>query len=85
MPVWFGGGAEATNVLAREMGATVNLWNANPERVAAVARSGPVSWAGPVPDDLFSTLDALRDAGATWAVLSPQIDLVHIAGWRRDG
>jgi alkanesulfonate monooxygenase SsuD/methylene tetrahydromethanopterin reductase-like flavin-dependent oxidoreductase (luciferase family) len=84
MPVWFGGGAQATNDLARELGVVVNLWDAEPERVAEMARSGPVSWAGPVPDDLFSTLDALRDAGASWAIFSPQVDLDQLAGWRRD-
>jgi alkanesulfonate monooxygenase SsuD/methylene tetrahydromethanopterin reductase-like flavin-dependent oxidoreductase (luciferase family) len=84
MPVWFGGGAAATNELARELGAVVNLWDGEASRVAELARTGEVSWAGPVPDDLFSTLDAVRDAGASWAVLSPQVDLDLLAGWRRD-
>ena len=85
MPVWFGGGAQATNDLARELGVVVNLWDADPARIASSARSGEVSWAGPVPEDLFNALDAVRDAGATWAVLSPQVDLDQLAGWRHGG
>ncbi|HEY5438033.1 MAG TPA: LLM class flavin-dependent oxidoreductase [Acidimicrobiales bacterium] len=82
MPVWFGAGSDATNTAAREVGATINLWDASPEKVADVAKSGPVSWAGPPPDDLFATLDALREAGATWAVLTPQADIAQLGIWR---
>jgi alkanesulfonate monooxygenase SsuD/methylene tetrahydromethanopterin reductase-like flavin-dependent oxidoreductase (luciferase family) len=82
MPVWFGAGSEATNDAAREVGATINLWDASPEKVADMATRGPVSWAGPAPDDLFARLDALRDAGATWAVLAPQSDIDQLRSWR---
>lgn len=82
MPVWLGGGGDATNQLARQLGAEINLWDASPERLSEVGRSGPVNWAGPVPEDLPSTLDALRDAGATWAVLSPQVEIAQLKEWR---
>lgn len=82
MPVWIGGGADATNDLARELGAEINLWDASPARLTEVGRTGGVNWAGPVPDDLFATLDAVRDAGASWAVLSPQVVIAQLQEWR---
>jgi hypothetical protein len=82
MPVWFGAGNDTTNGVARDVGAVLNLWDAPPERVAALCAGGPVSWAGPVPDDLANSLDALRDAGATWAVLTPDADIDALAHWR---
>ena len=82
MPVWIGAGAEATNTLARTLGVEINLWNATPARVREMSALGPVNWAGPVPDDLFTTLDELRDAGATWAVFSPQIEITRLKEWR---
>ncbi len=84
VPVWFGAGSEATNRAARDVGATINLWDTSPEKVADMAKHGPVSWAGPPPIDLFATLDALRDAGATWAVLSPQADIEQLRTWRSE-
>ena len=81
--VWFGAGAAPTNDLARQLGVTLNMWNATPERLSHEARRGPVSWAGPVPGDLAATLDAVRDAGATWAVLSPQVNMEQLAAWRQ--
>ena len=83
MPVWFGAGNDATNAVAREVGAVLNVWNAPPDRVATLHADGPVSWAGPVPEDLAATLDALRDAGATWAVLTPDADIDALARWRQ--
>ena len=82
MPVWFGGGAASTNELARSVGAQVNLWGATVERVREQAAAGPVNWAGPVPPDLFATLDGLRDAGATWAVFSPDVRIDQLVKWR---
>jgi len=82
MPVWFGAGNDTTNGVAREVGAVLNLWNAPPERVVALGAGGPVSWAGPVPDDLVASLDALANAGATWAVLTPDADIDALATWR---
>ncbi len=82
VPVWIGAGSDATNNAAREVGATINLWDAAPEKVAHMAKYGPVSWAGPPPENLDATLDGLRDAGATWAVLSPQVDIEQLRTWR---
>ena len=83
MPVWLGAGAEATNELARDVGAVVNLWNATPEAVAAAAARGPVSWAGPASSDVALTLDALARAGSTWAVFTPQTPIEPLGEWRR--
>jgi alkanesulfonate monooxygenase SsuD/methylene tetrahydromethanopterin reductase-like flavin-dependent oxidoreductase (luciferase family) len=82
MPVWIGAGAEATNQVARDLGASLNLWDWAPERVAMMGGSGPVCWAGPVPKDLFVTLNALRDAGSTWAVLTPDAPIDQLHEWR---
>ncbi len=83
MPVWFGAGNDTTNQVARDVGAVLNLWDVARERVAALGAGGPVSWAGPVPDDLDRSLDALCEAGATWAVLTPDADIDALANWRR--
>ncbi len=82
MPVWIGAGAEATNELARELGATVNLWNVDDERLREVAQRGPVNWAGPVPTELGQRLDGLALAGATWAILSPDAPIGALGEWR---
>jgi alkanesulfonate monooxygenase SsuD/methylene tetrahydromethanopterin reductase-like flavin-dependent oxidoreductase (luciferase family) len=82
MPVWIGAGAPSTNELARELGVTLNLWDASPATVSKMSAEGPVTWAGPVPEDLAGTLGALEDAGAEWAVLSPQADIAALAAWR---
>jgi alkanesulfonate monooxygenase SsuD/methylene tetrahydromethanopterin reductase-like flavin-dependent oxidoreductase (luciferase family) len=82
LPIWFGAGNDTTNGVAREVGAVLNLWNATPERVRTLSAGGPVSWAGPVPNDLETSLDALRDAGATWVVLTPDADIDALAHWR---
>jgi alkanesulfonate monooxygenase SsuD/methylene tetrahydromethanopterin reductase-like flavin-dependent oxidoreductase (luciferase family) len=68
---WIGGGAGATNEIAGETGATLNLWGVAPEEVrAASAEASHVSWAGPLPKDGSAprVLQALDDAGATWSV-----------------
>ena len=83
MPVWFGAGNDETNRVAREVGATINLWDASAPRVRDMATSGAVSWAGPVPSDVTATLNAVRDAGATWAVFSPDADLNALRQWRQ--
>ncbi len=82
MPVWFGAGNDETNRVAREVGATINLWDAKPERVREMTRTGDVSWAGPASNDLAATLNAVRDAGATWAVLAPDVDVNVLRHWR---
>jgi hypothetical protein len=82
MPIWFGAGNDETNRVAREVGATINLWDASAQRLRDVATSGDVSWAGPVPSDLSATLDSVRDAGATWAVFAPDVDVDALRQWR---
>lgn len=85
MPVWFGAGATATNALARELGVTLNMWNASPESLADEARRGPVSWAGPAPSESSLTLQLLDDlarSGASWAVLGADLDLGAFSEWR---
>jgi alkanesulfonate monooxygenase SsuD/methylene tetrahydromethanopterin reductase-like flavin-dependent oxidoreductase (luciferase family) len=82
MPIWFGAGSDETNRVARDVGATINLWDASPERVRAIAQSGDVSWAGPASRDLPSTLDAVRAAGATWAVFAPDVEVEALRQWR---
>lgn len=70
--LWIGGGAAHTNEVARDTGATLNLWGANAAKVQAeVDLGGAVSWAGPLPKDHELGAKRLRDiaaAGATWAV-----------------
>jgi alkanesulfonate monooxygenase SsuD/methylene tetrahydromethanopterin reductase-like flavin-dependent oxidoreductase (luciferase family) len=82
--VWIGAGAADTNAVAREVGATLNLWDKTPDEVAAAASSGPVSWAGPLRKSPATTLDALARAGATWAVASTGSDLAALTNWRRE-
>ena len=85
VPVWFDAGAPATNALARELGVTVNMWNATVGAVEDQAGEGPVSWAGPVPSPSSRTADLLDDlarAGASWAVLGADLDLGLFREWR---
>ncbi len=82
MDVWIGAGAAATNEIAREVGATLNVWNKRAEVVAELGEAGPVNWAGNATDDLHTQLDTLSAAGATWAVFSPTVDVVHLGAWR---
>lgn len=79
--LWVGAGAPETDALARELGVTLNLWDADPERVAQSAREGPVSWAGPLRADTPARLDALAAAGATWAVATSTADPAAMAAW----
>jgi hypothetical protein len=82
MPVWFGAGNDETNRVARGVGATVNLWDASAQRVREMTTTGEVSWAGPAPADLSTHLMSLRDAGATWAVYAPDVDVTALRQWR---
>ena len=82
MPVWIGGGGTSTNQLARDLGVVLNLWGATTERLREAARLGEVSYAGPVPDDLFARLNELAEAGATWAVFSPDVKIAQLDEWR---
>ncbi len=82
MPIWVGAGSEATNSLARELGATINLWDWSAPRVSSMSATGPVCWAGPAKGDLLTTLSALSDAGATWAVFAPDVSISQLHEWR---
>ena len=73
IPVWVGGGARATNLLAEEAGAAVNLWNVQPAELADQSLRSEVTWAGPIGEDVPQVsrrLAEISDAGATWAVCS---------------
>ena len=89
--VWIGGGAAATNEIARELGATLNLWGASPERVQSESLLGKVSLAGNLPDDpdlARQLVVDLEQAGATHAVFAwpGSIDrLVDASGARKTG
>ena len=70
-PVWIGGGSTATTELALEVGAAVNLWEAQPAAVAAMATRCEVTWAGPLSGprpQMARWLSELASAGASWAV-----------------
>lgn len=82
MPVWIGGGGPLTNQLARDLGAVLNLWDAPLDRLREAARLGDVSCAGPVPDNVFARLSDVADAGATWAVFSPDVKIARLVEWR---
>lgn len=72
VPVWVGGGLPRTVDLARRIGAAVNLWEAEPDRVAELATDGmEVTWGGPVGRtavEATALLTELAGAGASWAV-----------------
>jgi len=82
MSVWIGAGAEATNELARRLDVVLNVWDASADTVAAHIERGPVTWAGPVPEDLHGWLDTLMNAGVDWAVFAPGVDVASLANWR---
>lgn len=81
--IWCGSGLPSTEEVARAHGAAVNLWGATVARVRTVGARGPVNWAGPIDGDVATTLDRLRDAGATWAVASSATPTAELAKWRR--
>ena len=72
IPVWVGGGMPATTAVARTVGCAVNRWDGNPTELGALAAAGlEVTWAGSVPAEpeaAVAHLEAVRRAGATWAV-----------------
>lgn len=83
MPVWIGAGGVATNALARELGVSLNVWDAPPERVRELTIDGEVTWAGPGSNDVGAQLSALLNAGATWAVFAPQVRIADLHEWRQ--
>jgi len=71
VPVWVGAGAKTTNTIAREIGATINVFGEAVERVAELGRGGAVCWGGALGRgsvEAASRLRSLAAAGATWAV-----------------
>lgn len=85
MELWCGAGLPETEIVAREHGATLNVWGVTPERVRDAAQRGPVCWAGPLKDDVSTMLDQLREAGATWAVVALATPMLigELEKWRR--
>jgi hypothetical protein len=85
MELWCGAGEPETEAVARAYGATLNLWGVTPDRVRNVGERGPVNWAGPIKGDVATTLNQLRDAGATWVVAAtPTPALIsELEKWRR--
>ena len=82
LPVWVGGGAPATNDIARALGVALNLWEADDGVVRAAAATGEVTWGGPVPGGapaVAERLVRLADAGATWAVCAWPSSLEDVA------
>jgi hypothetical protein len=93
--VWIGDGAGPTRDIALDLGCTLNLWQATPARVAALAARSHVSWAGAAPsrddridEEACATLLAeLAAAGSSWAVFTPSMatdDLVRLGAAVRD-
>jgi alkanesulfonate monooxygenase SsuD/methylene tetrahydromethanopterin reductase-like flavin-dependent oxidoreductase (luciferase family) len=86
---WIGGGAPATNEIARATGSTLNLWGASPEVLRRSVVAGyEVSWAGPLPKDgsAGAVLRSVAHAGATWAVWGwPQSVEVVVAASKEAG
>jgi hypothetical protein len=83
MSVWCGAGSPRTNQLARDRGVVINLWGVAPEAVRELSLSGPVSWAGPLGENVEGMLGELEGAGATWAVAAAPLQLEAMRAWRR--
>jgi alkanesulfonate monooxygenase SsuD/methylene tetrahydromethanopterin reductase-like flavin-dependent oxidoreductase (luciferase family) len=73
VPTWVGGGSAATNAIARELGAVLNLWNPDDAALASAVADGPTSWGGSFPRDERDAADllaSLAQSGVTWAVFN---------------
>jgi hypothetical protein len=76
--VWIGDGSQATRDVAIEHGCGLNLWMKSASDVEAAAQTGvrEVTWGGVAPqrdgavdeEATEALLEALADAGASWAV-----------------
>lgn len=80
--VWVGAGATRTNEIARERDVALNVWNKSVAEIPDDIRAGTWNWAGNPQSDLAAQLDALSNAGATWAVFSPATPLTALSEWR---
>jgi hypothetical protein len=85
LPVWVAGGAAARTEEARAAGAALNVWDAAPALVAERVAGPPgleVTWAGPPPaatPPLRERLQALDEAGASWAIFGWPVDVDELA------
>ena len=84
MPVWFGAGNDETNRVARECrrdhqplgrDARTKVRDDGDDGRGELGRTG-VERTSP------ATLSAVRDAGATWAVFAPDVDVDALRQWR---
>jgi hypothetical protein len=82
MPVWIGAGSRATNAVARDCGVALNVWGVPASTVREESARGPVTWAGPLGEDVSSTLSDLQDAGATWVVAGTPAPIDALQEWR---
>jgi alkanesulfonate monooxygenase SsuD/methylene tetrahydromethanopterin reductase-like flavin-dependent oxidoreductase (luciferase family) len=87
--VWVAGGIAARTVETREIGAALNVWDADPALVASRSQ-GPdaveVTWGGPAPGgdgDLEGRTLALAQAGASWAIFGWPIDPARLVAAAR--
>ena len=72
--VWIGGLGPKIRDVARAEDVALNVWGVSAHRVAQEASDGEVTWGGVAndyPGDPAELLAAVRDAGATWAVIAP--------------
>jgi alkanesulfonate monooxygenase SsuD/methylene tetrahydromethanopterin reductase-like flavin-dependent oxidoreductase (luciferase family) len=83
MSVWCGAGSPLTNQMARDHRAEINLWGVAPAALRELSLEGPVSWAGPLGDDVAGTLDELESAAATGGVAAAPLKLDQLRAWRR--
>jgi alkanesulfonate monooxygenase SsuD/methylene tetrahydromethanopterin reductase-like flavin-dependent oxidoreductase (luciferase family) len=89
--LFLGGTSAPIRALAAELGAEVNCWNMTVGETAAVAATSRVNWAGPVPfvegDDsakaMHQHLDAMANAGASWVIYTPGVNIDHLSQWTR--
>jgi hypothetical protein len=83
--VWVAGGTAARTTEALEVGAALNVWDADPALVSDRAHGADpveVTWAGPPPsseEEMASTVQAVDRAGATWAVFGWPVDVDALA------
>jgi len=71
--VWVGGGAPATDAVARAAGAVLNCWNPPRERLVSALGDGPTSWGGMLPRAPGAAAALLADLaglGVSWAVVN---------------
>jgi alkanesulfonate monooxygenase SsuD/methylene tetrahydromethanopterin reductase-like flavin-dependent oxidoreductase (luciferase family) len=79
--VWLAGGASGRSDEARATGAALTVWDVGPASIATYrAEPDPleVTWAGPPPADLASSLVALARAGSSWAVAAWPVDVAEL-------